>query len=191
MKGGFHGGTGPSSQCNLRTVEGCSLAEGGSSFFQGKIEIVETYDRQIASAHLTMRMPAVVRLFRLVSFHHVRQMVKFSRETLFTRDSFCCQYCGKRFDKHDLTFDHVLPAARGGPKTWENIVTACRKCNHRKSGKTPEEAGMKLLKKAERPHWSPAILVMMNLNCRGPKVWENYLYDASRTVFSQTVEPHM
>ena len=127
----------------------------------------------------------------LVSFHHVRQMVKFSRETLFTRDSFCCQYCGKRFDKHDLTFDHVLPAARGGPKTWENIVTACRKCNHRKSGKTPEEAGMKLLKKAERPHWSPAILVMMNLNCRGPKVWENYLYDASRTVFSQTVEPHM
>ncbi len=161
-------------------------------FFQGKVEIVETYDRQISSAHLSMRLPAVIRLYRLVSFHHVRQMVKFSRETLFTRDSFSCQYCGKRFDKHDLTFDHVIPAARGGPKNWENIVTACRRCNHKKSGKTPEEAGMRLLKKAERPHWSPAILVMMNLNCRGPKVWENYLYDASRTVlFSQTLEPHM
>ncbi len=151
-------------------------------FFQDKVEVVETYDRQICSVHLSMRVPAVIRLYRLVTFHHVRQMVKFSRDTLFTRDCFSCQYCGKRFEKHELTFDHVFPAARGGPKTWENIVTACRKCNHKKSGKTPEEAGMRLLKKAQRPFWSPAILVMMSLSARGPKVWDNYLYDSARTV---------
>lgn len=151
-------------------------------FFQGKVEVVETYDRKICSVHLSMKVPAVIRLYRLVTFRHVRQMVKFSRETLFARDCYSCQYCGKRFERHELTFDHVVPAARGGPKTWENIVTACRRCNHKKSGKTPEEAGMRLLRKAHRPFWSPAILVMMNLNSRAPKIWADYLFDPSRAV---------
>ena len=147
--------------------------------FQGKVEVVETFDREIHSVSMAMKMPSVIRLQRMVSFHQIRQMVRFSRETIFARDGYACQYCGKRFDKSDLTFDHVFPAARGGTKTWENIVTACKKCNHLKSGQTPDEAGMRLLKKAARPHWFPAILLHMSLRSEMPSSWSNYLFQSN------------
>ena len=145
-------------------------------FFQGKVEVVETYSRDIRSARLSMKVPAVVRLYRMVLFHHTRRLVKFSRETIFARDRYCCQYCGKVFSHDLLTFDHIVPVTQGGMKTWENIVTACRACNHRKSGMTPEQAGMALLARVQRPHWSPAIMVMMSVAGDPPKLWENYLF---------------
>lgn len=60
-----------------------------------------------------------------------------------------CAYCGRKTS--ELTLDHVLPRSRGGQSTWENLVSACQPCNHRKSDRTPEEAGMKLLRKPARP----------------------------------------
>lgn len=145
-------------------------------FFQDKVEIVETYGRDIRSARLSMKVPAVVRLYRMVLFHHTRRLVKFSRETIFARDRYCCQYCGNVFSHESLTFDHIIPVTQGGMKTWENIVTACRACNHKKSGMTPEQAGMTLLSRVQRPHWSPAIMVMMSVSGDPPKLWENYLF---------------
>ena len=53
------------------------------------------------------------------------------------RDQYTCQYCGLK--TRDLTLDHVIPRHRGGPHTWDNLVTACRSCNHRKGGKALEE----------------------------------------------------
>ncbi len=64
---------------------------------------------------------------------------------LFKRDAYLCLYCGRRFSRRDLSRDHVTPLSRGGTDTWNNVVTACKRCNHRKSGRTPEEAGMELL----------------------------------------------
>lgn len=68
-----------------------------------------------------------------------------SNRTLFERDRYLCMYCGRQFPPAQLTRDHVLPVSRGGRSVWENCVTACRSCNHRKDDRTPEEAGMKLL----------------------------------------------
>ncbi len=68
-----------------------------------------------------------------------------SNATLFRRDAYLCLYCGRRFRRRDLSRDHVTPLSRGGTDTWNNVVTACKRCNHRKSGRTPEEAGMQLL----------------------------------------------
>jgi len=64
---------------------------------------------------------------------------------LFSRDDYLCLYCGQAFARRDLSRDHVMPRSRGGPDTWENCVTACKRCNHHKNDRTPEEANMKLL----------------------------------------------
>lgn len=68
-----------------------------------------------------------------------------SNPMLFRRDAHHCLYCGQRLPARNLSRDHVTPLSRGGQDTWSNVVTACRRCNHYKSGRTPEEAGMELL----------------------------------------------
>ena len=68
-----------------------------------------------------------------------------TNRTLFQRDRNLCLYCGQQFAANQLTRDHILPASRGGLSVWENCVTACERCNHRKADRTPEEARMKLL----------------------------------------------
>ncbi len=73
----------------------------------------------------------------------------FSKQNIFVRDEYTCQYCGKTHTR--LTLDHVLPKSRGGDYSWENIVAACPECNQKKADRTPEEAGMKLLKEPCRP----------------------------------------
>lgn len=76
---------------------------------------------------------------------------KFSRRNIFMRDKHTCCYCGHRFEPHLLNIDHVIPRAQGGHSTWTNVVLSCIKCNDKKRDRTPEEAGMKLLKKPYVP----------------------------------------
>jgi 5-methylcytosine-specific restriction endonuclease McrA len=64
---------------------------------------------------------------------------------LFARDRQLCGYCGKRYLVRDLSRDHVVPVSHGGRDTWTNTVTACRSCNIRKGGRTPEQASMPLV----------------------------------------------
>jgi 5-methylcytosine-specific restriction endonuclease McrA len=68
-----------------------------------------------------------------------------SNPALFRRDAHLCMYCGERFGPRDLSRDHITPVSRGGTDTWTNVVTACKRCNHHKAGRTPEEAGIALL----------------------------------------------
>lgn len=79
--------------------------------------------------------------------------VKFTRQSIFERDNFTCQYCGKRFRRDDLQMEHVIPKAQGGKSTWDNVVAACHPCNSFKRDRTPEEAGMTLIKKPHEPRW--------------------------------------
>ncbi len=65
--------------------------------------------------------------------------------TLFRRDAFLCMYCGEHFQRRELSRDHVMPFNQGGRDKWSNVVTACKRCNNHKAGRTPEEADMKLL----------------------------------------------
>jgi 5-methylcytosine-specific restriction endonuclease McrA len=64
---------------------------------------------------------------------------------LFRRDGYLCLYCGQRFRHSELSRDHVRPISRGGADHWNNVVTACKRCNNHKAGRTPEQAGMELL----------------------------------------------
>ena len=70
---------------------------------------------------------------------------------LFRRDAHLCLYCGKRYTAHELSRDHVTPLSSGGTDTWTNVVTACKRCNNHKAGRTPEQAGMELLAVPFRP----------------------------------------
>ncbi len=64
---------------------------------------------------------------------------------LFQRDGSLCLYCGGRFSHRQLSRDHVTPFSQGGMDSWNNVVTACVRCNNHKAGRTPQQAGMKLL----------------------------------------------
>ena len=68
-----------------------------------------------------------------------------SNKTLFNRDGYICLYCGEEFRERDLSRDHVRPMSQGGTDTWNNVVTACKRCNNHKAGRTPEQAGIQLL----------------------------------------------
>jgi len=139
----------------------------------GKVEVVETYDREIRSVSFVVKMPAVVRLLRFI--RRKTGGVKFSRRSIYVRDGFSCQYCGERLAASELTYDHVLPRKVGGRTTWTNIVTACWPCNARKGGRSPEEAGMRLLRTPTRPEWLPVVTFTIHLKS-APEAWREYLY---------------
>ena len=68
-----------------------------------------------------------------------------SNKALFRRDQSLCLYCGDQFPNALLSRDHVNPLSQGGQDTWVNVVTACKRCNNHKAGRTPEQVGMELL----------------------------------------------
>ena len=68
-----------------------------------------------------------------------------NNQTLFSRDSHLCLYCGTQFAARGLSRDHIMPLSTGGKDTWNNVVTACKRCNNHKAGRTPEQAGLELL----------------------------------------------
>jgi len=142
---------------------------------QGKVEVVAFHDREIRGVSITFRLPSVLRLLRYIRLRPAHKVVKFSRANIFARDRNRCQYCGRRERPEHLTFDHVIPVARGGRKTWENIVTACVPCNRRKGGRTPEEAGMRLIRPPTRPRWHPLLTITIGLQ-NTPESWRDYLY---------------
>jgi 5-methylcytosine-specific restriction endonuclease McrA len=139
----------------------------------GKVEVLEEYDRNIRSPTVVFKMPAVVRL--LQAFRRHKQAVKFSRVNIYARDRYRCQYCAKKLPIVDLTYDHVVPRARGGKTVWENIVTACVPCNARKSDRTPEQAGMRLIAVPARPTWVPVMTLRLSTRTV-PDAWRDYLY---------------
>jgi 5-methylcytosine-specific restriction endonuclease McrA len=113
--------------------------------FLDRVDVVSTYDQEVRSPSFAMKLPSVV---SLKSYVAQDRPPAFTRFNLFRRDGFTCQYCRK---DADLTFDHVIPRSRGGRTTWENIVTACARCNLAKGGRTPHEAHMHPRHKPRRP----------------------------------------
>ncbi len=99
--------------------------------------------------------------------------VKFTRQSLFERDNFTCQYCRKTFPQKNLNLDHVIPRERGGKTTWENIVTSCLRCNGRKGNRLPHEASMRLVRKPQRPKYRPFINFVLGSDL--DESWLNFL----------------
>jgi 5-methylcytosine-specific restriction endonuclease McrA len=103
----------------------------------------------IRSASAVHRRPDIIVLTRHHKFR--KPKVNFNRRSIYHRDNNTCQYCGKKFPTSELNLDHVHPRSQGGKSTWDNVVVTCIKCNSRKGGRTPEQAGMQLLRKPVKP----------------------------------------
>lgn len=140
----------------------------------GKVEIIRSYDRDIRAVTFRIRMPAVVRLLRFV--RRKRPQISFSRRNLFARDEYRCQYCGRRHESPELTYDHVTPRSQGGRTEWTNIVTCCVECNRRKGGRTPEQAGMRLMRPPKRPEHLPGVITVTIGLQSAPDAWRDFLY---------------
>jgi len=142
---------------------------------QGKVEVISVYDREIRGVTLSFRLPSVIRLLRYVRIRTRFDHVPFSRANIYARDDHTCQYCGQRTPATDLTFDHVVPVAQGGRKDWENIVACCITCNRQKGGRTPNQAGMRLIRPAARPAALPALRITIGRR-HTPESWRDFLY---------------
>jgi 5-methylcytosine-specific restriction endonuclease McrA len=136
-----------------------------------KADLVEADDAVIRSATLTLASPAVIRLRYMVRAPR-RRVAAVSRRAVFSRDDYRCQYCGNHAD----SIDHVVPRSRGGRDVWDNLAAACRPCNSRKRDRTPDEAGMRLLRPCHAPRATAWIVVGGTLV---PDTWKPYLAIAS------------
>lgn len=101
------------------------------------------------SVNAVLRIPEVIQYTKYDKLPVKK--VHYNRKTLFQRDNYTCQYCGKKKPNDELSLDHVVPKCQGGLTTWENIVVACMSCNTKKAGRTPKEANMKLLSIPKKP----------------------------------------
>lgn len=142
--------------------------------FQEKVEVVEVYEREVRGVSRSLPLPAVLRLRRHVRSRRAFAPVPFTRANVYARDEHRCQYCAQRFSVAGLTFDHVLPVARGGRKDWDNIVTCCVRCNRHKGDQSPEEVGLTLIRRPRRPD----ARMLLNADAQrasAPASWRGYL----------------
>ncbi|MDD2876549.1 MAG: HNH endonuclease [Acidiphilium sp.] len=138
--------------------------------FLDRVSVLSEYEHEVHSVSFAMKLPSVIALKDFVP--SMRQPA-FTRFNVFLRDGFTCQYCHGRLPAPDLTFDHVIPRARGGRTTWENVVTACGRCNLRKGSKLPRECKMFPYETPRRPNsWE--------LQDRGRAFPPNYLHESWR-----------
>lgn len=132
---------------NFEPIHICPTHRAISLILSGKATLVVNGRGVIRTVSREFPRPTVIRLEHMV--RRPRPQVKLTKREILRRDSFTCQYCGQH--SPNLTIDHVIPRHMGGGYSWENLVTACASCNHRKGGRTLEQAHMSLLRRPAEP----------------------------------------
>ncbi len=135
---------------------------------KGKAEQLENNERLI---YTDFPLPSVIRLR-----HYVRvpyKEIPLTRRNILERDRHSCQYC--RYKGEQLTLDHVIPRSRGGGDTWENLVTACVRCNVKKGNRTPKEAQMNLRYPPRRPYSSLQFELVKYTRGNLNQEWRKYI----------------
>lgn len=154
---------------DYQPISVCSVQRSVKLVFLEKAELLhEDPSRVIRTVATEYSYPSVIRLRRYIRLPYNR--IVLSRRNIMKRDRHTCQYCGL---KSDLTLDHILPKSRGGADSWENLVTACNKCNVKKGNRTPDEAAMPLHTTPYRP---VHITFFQNLVGSVQDNWKPYLY---------------
>jgi len=123
--------------------------------------------RSLRTVTTSYPMPAVIRINRYIALPY--RGVVLSRQNVFKRDSFECQYCGT---SKDLTLDHVMPKSKKGKSTWSNLVTACKSCNSKKGDYLPHEIGFELRNKPFKPSY---LLFLRNFSGFIRDEWKPFL----------------
>ena len=127
----------------------------------------------IHSSRKSMKLPSVIRLLEYRRIPH--QTRSLSRKNILMRDRYTCQYCHRTLPSGELTLDHVVPRSRSGESAWENLVACCHHCNNRKGNRTPEEAGMRLVR-PPRPFSLHTSRHLMRLLGKSDEQWRKYLF---------------
>ena len=135
---------------------------------KGKAEQLENNERLV---YADFPLPSVIRLRYYVRVPY--KEIPLTRRNILERDRHTCQYCSYKGDK--LTLDHVVPRSRGGGDTWENLVTACVRCNVKKGNRTPKEAQMTLRHQPRRPYSSLQFELVKHTRGNLNQEWRKYI----------------
>lgn len=166
---------------NYEPLNICNVRRAILLVFDGKAEVLEANGKIVHSPTRSFPAPSVIRMVYLIHRPHPR--VKLTRKEVFIRDGYTCQYCGRQ--SHDLTIDHVVPRSRGGLHTWENLVSACKPCNHRKGGKLLADSRMKLRKEPREPRAGRYYTIERRIEGNVQHEWAKFLPGFSPV----TIEP--
>lgn len=147
--------------------------------FKGVARTEERNGHIIRSAKLEIHAPSVIRLTQYIHIPFERRSL--SRKNILLRDHSTCQYCGIQHAPVELTLDHVYPRSRGGDSTWDNLVACCKRCNHKKGNRTPEEARMRLLRRPRSFSLHVSRQIMRYLG-RADETWRKYLFYESNGI---------
>lgn len=147
----------------------CNVKKAVVMVYLGKAEIIEMGAYAIRSIQHSIPQPVVVRLWRFIRSPGKRIIL--SRKNVIKRDRFQCQYCAGV--NIPMTVDHVIPKTQGGKDRWDNLVAACIPCNTKKGNRTPERAGMPLLRKPKKPN---PLTFFQHFVSRSNTQWKPYLF---------------
>lgn len=148
----------------------CDAQKAVLLLFCGKaVPVADHPEKVVCTVSRRFPLPSIVRLNVFVRVPFKRIML--NRKNLLRRDAFRCQYCGR--GDLPLTVDHMLPRSRGGEDSWENLITACHRCNTKKGNRTPAEAGMIPLSRPVRPNH---IVFMQQFTASVSEDWKPYLF---------------
>lgn len=156
--------------------------EAVKAVIRGRATVVEEWEEVFRSPSREIHVPRTIALHEYVP---ITASPKFCRRSILLRDRFRCQMCGERFESKDLTFDHVIPRAKGGQTTWQNILSCCVPCNTRKRDKSANWSGRKgdglrPLKPPRQP--TTMELLRAGLEFLDPEIketWQDWLYWSS------------
>jgi len=135
---------------NYEPLNVCSTKRALSLIFSDKASLIMNGRGVVQTVTMAYPAPSIIRLDQMIK--RPRPSIKLTKPEIFRRDNYTCQYCGQKETK--LTIDHVTPRHLGGKHVWDNLVTACPACNHKKGGKTTSQANMRLLKIPRAPEAS-------------------------------------
>jgi 5-methylcytosine-specific restriction endonuclease McrA len=156
---------------NYEPLNVCNVRRALVLVLGGKAEVLELNHHIVRSPSISIHAPSVIRLAYQIK--RPRPHARLSRKEVFIRDNHTCQYCGLR--TRDLTLDHVIPRSKGGAHSWENLVSACRGCNHKKGGKTLEQARMHLARPPREPKASVYHMVYRYMENGPLEEWLMYI----------------
>src|SRR5436190_1037341 len=158
---------------SLEPINICTVRRAIVLVLKGVARTEERSHRIFRSAALRMPVPSVIRLVEYIHIPFERKSL--SRKNILLRDHNTCQYCGHIFPPQELTLDHITPRSRGGDSAWENLVACCRSCNNRKGDRTPEVAGMRLMKRPQAYNLHVNRQIIRYLG-RADEAWRKYLF---------------
>lgn len=132
---------------NFEPLNVCTTRRAMNLILTRKASMVLNGRGLIHSVSRSFPRPSIVRLYKMIK--RPRPIVRLTKREILRRDDYTCQYCGNRTSY--LTVDHIFPRRLGGTHTWENVAAACPSCNHRKGGRTINQAQMALMHLPKEP----------------------------------------